>query len=74
MSYCGMGYGTEAQIPCALSLLRIQLQTLPMWNGPIQLVTSVCCGEITAMEVIEMINTLLGSVMGSQEWVVPLPD
>lgn len=74
MSHFRMDKATETQIPCALSLLRIQLQTLSIWNCPIQLVKTVCCDEITAMEVIEMPIMLLGSIMGSQEWVVSLPD
>lgn len=34
---------------------------------------SVCYDETTAMEVIKMLNTLLWSITGSQERVVPLP-
>lgn len=64
---------TETQIPCAGSLLRIQLQTLSIWNRPRQLMKSICCDEITAMEVIKMPNTLSWSIIGSQERVVPLP-
>jgi len=69
-----MGKATETQVPCALSLLRIPLQTLSIWSHTIQLVKTIYCDEITATEVIEMPNTLMGFIMGSQEWAVSLPD